>query len=410
MRFRLLKPINGIVILIFAICIIAGFQQTLEYSYADIGLNVVADIDVMEVSAGLQSIYVRVYADDNSTSANVRITIGGSDVHTVKTKELTESPGFFAYEGFITTNLTGLQTVKLEVEDLYQGQHNKWVAASQTYTVDIQSLDSFIVKLDKESCYEFSGEFVAGVSNYLKIGKTSTNKDTNIPLYYVTRNGIKYCRFNIYSYDGTFERGTKVYASIGVDSYGSIRSTATFDGSHMWGEGTVETASTCKSDGVRKYKCTVCGDYKTETIPIAPDAHKWNSGKVTKPNGYTHTGVKTYTCTECGLTRSSAIAKLNAAAVTPARVTLSSAKVSGKKLTLKWKRVAKNTKGYQVAIKNKKTKKVKYYNVGASSKSKISKKIKLKKGTYAVMVRAYNVVNGETIYGKWSNVKVGKVK
>ena len=141
-----------------------------------------------------------------------------------------------------------------------------------------------------------------------------------------------------------------------------------------------------------------------------PNAHTWNGGVVKKAAGYTHTGVKTHTCTVCGATKSTTIPSLNPAPVTPARAKIVSAKVKSKKVTVKWNRIKAKTKGYQVAVKNKKTKEVKVYNVKASSKSKITKTLKLKKGTYAVMVRAYNVVNGETIYGKWSNVKVGKVK
>ena len=141
-----------------------------------------------------------------------------------------------------------------------------------------------------------------------------------------------------------------------------------------------------------------------------PCNHQWDAGKITKKAGYTHTGTKVYTCTICGDTKSSTIPKLNASAITPAKVAISSAKVSGKTVTLTWKKVAKKTKGYQVAVKNKKTKKVKYYTVKASSKSKISKKIKLKKGTYAVRVRAYNIVEGKKFYGSWSKSKVGKIK
>ena len=138
--------------------------------------------------------------------------------------------------------------------------------------------------------------------------------------------------------------------------------------------------------------------------------HAWDNGTVTQPAKYLSTGTKVYTCSNCGAMKSETIPKLDASKITPAKVKLTSAKVSGKKLTLTWKRVSKKTKGYQIAVKNKKTKKVKHYTVKAGSKSKISKKIKLKKGTYAVKVRAYNIVEGHKFYGAWSKVKGGRIK
>ncbi len=140
--------------------------------------------------------------------------------------------------------------------------------------------------------------------------------------------------------------------------------------------------------------------------------HSWDAGTIAKPATYFSVGVKTYVCTACGATKSQSIPSLNAAKVTPAKVKLTSAKVSGRKLTVKWKRISANTKGYQVALKDKKTGKQKYITVKQSKNKTLSKTIKKlkKKKTYAVRVRAYNVIGTETIYGPWSNVKIGKVK
>jgi hypothetical protein len=109
--------------------------------------------------------------------------------------------------------------------------------------------------------------------------------------------------------------------------------------------------------------------------------------------------------------RSETIPKLNVAKVTPAKVKLKGATVTNKKLTVKWKRVAKNTTGYQVSLKNKSTGKVKNYTVKQGKKATLSKTIsKLqKKKTYAVRVRAYHKIGTEIIYGKWSKVLSGKI-
>lgn len=36
-------------------------------------------------------------------------------------------------------------------------------------------------------------------------------------------------------------------------------------------------AATCKTEGLVKYKCTVCGEEVTEKTAVDPDAHDWNS-------------------------------------------------------------------------------------------------------------------------------------
>ena len=173
---------------------------------------------------------------------------------------------------------------------------------------------------------------------------------------------------------------------------------------YKWGDWSGWQASAVSSSSSRQVETRTT--YRTAGYV----GHSWDRGKVTRAAKYYTPGVKTYTCSHCGSTKNANIPKLNPAPVTPARAKIVSAKVKSKKVTVKWNRIKAKTKGYQVAVKNKKTQKVTYYKVKASSKSKITKTLKLKKGTYAVMVRAYNVINGETIYGKWSNVKVGKVK
>ena len=182
-------------------------------------------------------------------------------------------------------------------------------------------------------------------------------------------------------------------------------------GDHSWDSGRVTKKATCVASGVRTYTCTECDKTKTSSIP-ATGKHTWDSGKVTKPARYFSTGIRTYHCTGCSASKTATIPKKDVTKVTPAKVTFKSARVSNRNLTVKWKRIAKNTKGYQVSLKNKNTGAVKNYTVRQSSKSVLSKTIKkLKKGkTYAVRIRAYNKIGDETIYGKWSKVLSGKVR
>ena len=116
-------------------------------------------------------------------------------------------------------------------------------------------------------------------------------------------------------------------------------------GAHDWDDGTVTTAPTETTPGVRTFTCTVCGDIREETIPatgahdyqftknVAPtctdggydlytcsgcgatekrnltDAagHKWDGGTVTTAPTETTPGVRTFTCTVCGQTRTETI-------------------------------------------------------------------------------------------------------
>ena len=63
---------------------------------------------------------------------------------------------------------------------------------------------------------------------------------------------------------------------------------------------------TCKALGYTLHECTVCGDsYKDTYTPMGD--HTWDDGVVTKEATTTETGIKTYTCTVCGETKTEII-------------------------------------------------------------------------------------------------------
>ena len=116
-------------------------------------------------------------------------------------------------------------------------------------------------------------------------------------------------------------------------------------GEHTWDGGTVTTAPTETTAGVRTFTCTVCGQTRTETIPATGEhdwqltkhvaaacetggydlytcsgcgatekrnltdaaGHKWDGGTVTTAPTETTAGVRTFTCTVCGQTRTETI-------------------------------------------------------------------------------------------------------
>ena len=125
-------------------------------------------------------------------------------------------------------------------------------------------------------------------------------------------------------------------------------------GAHDWDGGTVTTAPTETTPGVRTFTCRGCDQTRTEAIPatgahdyqftknVAPtctdggydlytcsgcgaterrnltDAagHKWDGGTVTTAPTETTPGVRTYTCTVCGQTRTEAIPATGASTCT----------------------------------------------------------------------------------------------
>ena len=95
----------------------------------------------------------------------------------------------------------------------------------------------------------------------------------------------------------------------------------------------------------------------------------------------------------------------------PASVKVNKALPKKKALVVYWNKIA-NASGYQIQVatdkkfkKNKKTITVAKQNAS----KKTVKKLKAKK-KYFVRVRAYKVVNGKKVYGKWSKIKSVKTK
>ena len=74
---------------------------------------------------------------------------------------------------------------------------------------------------------------------------------------------------------------------------------------HSWDSGVVTKQPSCTETGIMLYTCSVCGQIKTETIPLVP--HSFNSGVVTTEPTTRAEGVITYTCLDCGQTKNETI-------------------------------------------------------------------------------------------------------
>ena len=73
------------------------------------------------------------------------------------------------------------------------------------------------------------------------------------------------------------------------------------DGNHKFGDPAVSKKATCTAEGEKYSVCSVCGEYKYESIPVDPTAHRWYRGVVTKPT-CTKEGYTMHTCKYCGTT------------------------------------------------------------------------------------------------------------
>jgi len=66
---------------------------------------------------------------------------------------------------------------------------------------------------------------------------------------------------------------------------------------HEYDNGVITSEATCTAEGVKTYTCSLCGDTKTDVIPIT--THVYES-QITEQPTFTEMGVMTYTCSICG--------------------------------------------------------------------------------------------------------------
>ena len=68
---------------------------------------------------------------------------------------------------------------------------------------------------------------------------------------------------------------------------------------HKWDKGTITTAATCTTKGVRTFRCS-CGETKTQEISIAPDNHDLSGGyELIKEPTFLEAGEEKAVCTRC---------------------------------------------------------------------------------------------------------------
>lgn len=177
--------------------------------------------------------------------------------------------------------------------------------------------------------------------------------------------------------------------------------------------------ATCKETGLTEgKKCSVCGEILEEQKEIpATGQHTWDAGVVTKNPTTTAAGVKTFTCTVCGETKTEVIPIIEEQITISKKPTIQKPTPAKGKITVNWKHfnhtskkakaIWKKIKKVEVQCATDKafTNIVKTTTVG-KSKTKATIKGLAKKTNYYVRVRYFD----GTGYSKWSSVKKIKTK
>lgn len=76
---------------------------------------------------------------------------------------------------------------------------------------------------------------------------------------------------------------------------------------HTWDSGTVTKPATCTETGIMTYKCTTCGETRTEVIPALGTDHQWSEWTLVKAATEKDEGLKERVCQVCGEKESAAI-------------------------------------------------------------------------------------------------------
>lgn len=232
-----------------------------------------------------------------------------------------------------------------------------------------------------------------------------------------------------------------IYAVI----YGSCTSTAikyakknniSYEEKHKWAAELVTTKATTKKNGKTAKKCSLCGKtvtkkviYYPKTITLSKTIFTYN-GKVQKPkvtvkgsDGKT-IAAGSYTLKYSAGRKTPGIYSVKIVfkgnytgtvrktfKIIPKGTAISKLTKGSRQFTVKWKKQAVQTTGYQIQYSTGKAFKSGNRTVTVKKASAVSKRIGgLKKGkTYYVRIRTYKTVGGKNYYSSWSAAKSVKI-
>ena len=101
-----------------------------------------------------------------------------------------------------------------------------------------------------------------------------------------------------------------VFSGSGEHAKGAFDMTITAKCVHVWDEGEVTKPAACNEEGQITYHCINEGCDETKVVSTPKLGHTWNDGVVTTEPTEESAGVMTYTCTVCGETKTEEIPML----------------------------------------------------------------------------------------------------
>ena len=279
----------------------------------------------------------------------------------------------------------GLNTAPIPKKDLEEKDYSFTDRQDQEYTVSSKSFASYVVDFTPgdpwmSDSWHTDPSLAVGIPDYEEVGSNSKGD------LCMGKGGVLTLGFDIYINDGD---GNDIYV-FEVGGY------------------VEETKVEVSADLKKWYEIGIVKGYEAglDLKGKVPEGSSFKYVRLTdtgnNPNG-SWPGADIDAV--CGLHTST---KASASAKAPGKTKISTLKSSEGKLTVKYKKVSKNCKGYQIQISTSKS----FFDPTTknTTNTKLTFKNLTKGKTYYVRVRAYNKSGSNKVYGKWSAVKSITIK
>lgn len=302
-----------------ATCCYEYVQNAIRQYATPPGYNPEGVLDIEFVKGGAGTVRIRGWAfdrDDPTRSLEIHAYVGGMDVtngeghggiiaNGYRDDVGIAYPGVGDYHGYdvtFTTALRGTQPVYVYAINVGGGENKligqATVTISDPYHLDVNAY------LDGQY-YPNSFDTFAKVD--VSIGDGAYNYNDVSDYYAAWPDGTTY-EVKVQPKDGYVFKGARTGTCEGFIASGL---TGTINGGdvyvfldfetkscqHNWGRGTVTTAPTCTTAGVRTYTCSLCGETKTESIAALGHNMTLMAGK--EPTCTEPGNKQYYTCSRC---------------------------------------------------------------------------------------------------------------
>ena len=187
---------------------------------------------------------------------------------------------------------------------VYSGVRFMWNSNLETYIL----LDDSGTPIMEKSYESINSAGAYGIVNVRKDDRWIAINSEGKELFEQPFSQYKYLDFLRYPTNHFVE---PVYTTYSIDGYQGIckyippeRNCAeSATGQHRWEQTAAVLEPTCTETGLMGYRCTACGEEKTESVPINQDNHAWSFTEVLDEADSLHACTGLYTCSRCGETK-----------------------------------------------------------------------------------------------------------